>query len=714
MSDEQILEVLKKFDDFLQIGNIVNYCIRWIGWMLIQGLAWLVDGLENITDSILGLKTFFAGEDVQGFITKVQPFLYVILAFSILYIGYQILMNRKTNREQIVMNIFISIAVLLLLNTGMIKADKFTDEAILAVNLGENGSTSEKIIKDGLTDIALFDLNGWTSAELEESNLVPQERIKKIDITEKIDGDFLLSEDRKVSEDGDDILDNKLALTGDGQDGLSELQNGWFDFFPEQYYRWQWDFWTIAISLFVTGMTLLFITIKLAKLCYELAFNYILANLIAPADINSGQMLKQVLKSIVNTFLIIIMIFISMKVYLMGTVFISENLDGMAYLIALIAISIAVVDGPMLCERLFGIDAGLKSGWGVVAGGYAAGKAMAGAATTVGTGIATLATGGAAGGLLAASTAAGAVSGLMGEGKDDKGDNKEKKGDKEGKSEKGGNDFKNQLMGGGANSEKGDEGKETEQERRGMESETESRMEGNALQNEMMREGLDDDSGSSGTGNRAVTLEDEMNASVYNGSQNYDTPSSYEAAATSDNIGSRPSLHDEMNDSGFIDNSSQMGGAYSPSSNNGVSLSSEMDYDSPGGLYGSPGAGIGSDSLNSEKEYDSYSSGSSNSGSSNEGFNSERDYGLSPTGSPYRPYNRTDNDRNEGSGNQSSPVIPNTTSRNQNRTENRTIRQYANDRVREKLITSPMVQRSRRAYQIGRNTTQSWRNNNNE
>ncbi|MFP7487640.1 hypothetical protein SFC65_26155 [Priestia filamentosa] len=386
MKDEEIVEKLQTFSDYLEVGNILSYCLRWLGWFLIQALAWLVDGLEGITDSILGIKTFFNSPDVQGFIKDIQPFLYVLLAFSILYIGYLLIMNKKLNREQIAINLFISIGVIVLLNVGMLKADKFTDEAVDAVDLNEEGTTSEKIIKDGITDIAQIDVNGWKTTDLKKPNKVPQKNIKMIDITEKIDKSFKINEEKELSGKGQEILQKKLALNGEGKEGLAKLDNGWFDFFPEQYYRWHWDFWTIAITLFVTGMTLLFITIKLAKLCYELAFNSILAQLLAPADIADGQKLKQVLKSIMNTFLIIIMIFISMKVYLMGTQFISDKLDGIAYLIALIAISIAVVDGPVMCERIFGIDAGLKSGWAAVAGGVGLAKGIESAMGSVGKG----------------------------------------------------------------------------------------------------------------------------------------------------------------------------------------------------------------------------------------------------------------------------------------------------------------------------------------
>ncbi|MGG3580957.1 pLS20_p028 family conjugation system transmembrane protein, partial [Priestia megaterium] len=376
MKDEEILKKLHEFSEYLDVGNIVTYMLRKVGWACIQLLSFLVDGLEGITDSILGIKSFFNSPEIQDFITKIQPFLYVLLAFSFLYIGYMLIIQKKVNREQIMINIFISMAVLLLLNTSMLKADKFTDQAIEAVDLNEKGTVSEKIIKSNLTDVAQFDLTKWKSPKLKESNKVPQKNIMMIDITEKIDDKFKVSKDKELSADGKDIITHKTALTPDGKDGVAELDNGWFDFFPELYYRWSWNFWTIAISLFVIGMTLLFTSIKLAKLCYELGFNAILAQLVAPADVADGQKLKAVLKNIVNTFLVTIMIFISMKVYLMGTVFISDKLEGIPYLIALIAFSIAVVDGPVMCERLFGIDAGLKSGWGAIAGGFAMAKGL--------------------------------------------------------------------------------------------------------------------------------------------------------------------------------------------------------------------------------------------------------------------------------------------------------------------------------------------------
>ncbi|MFS8602660.1 hypothetical protein LRO89_08660 [Priestia megaterium] len=627
MKDEEILKKLHEFSDYLDVGDIPSYLLRKIGWACIQLLSFLVDGLEGITDSILGVKAFFNSPEIQDFITKIQPFLYVLLAFSFLYIGYMLIIQKKVNREQIMINIFISMAVLLLLNTSMLKADKFTDQAIEAVDLNEKGTVSEKIIKSNITDVAQFDLTKWKSPKLKEPNKVPQKNIMMIDITEKMDDKFKVSKDKELSADGKDIITHKTAMTPDGKDGVAELDNGWFDFFPELYYRWSWNFWTIAISLFVIGMTLLFTSIKLAKLCYELGFNAILAQLVAPADVADGQKLKAVLKNILNTFLVTIMIFISMKVYLMGTVFISDKLEGIPYLIALIAFSIAVVDGPVMCERLFGIDAGLKSGWGALAGGFAMAKGLESSIGMIGRtakGGANLAKGiggvGKSLGSGALQTAAGV--GGFGKGLATQG-NKEKqpalheemkkagmageKGNAASKGQNAGNEQKAQQQG-LSSTEKQEGGKNTE----GNSLEGKGSGQGTSLQDEMEAAGVATDSqgSTSSVEGGNASLHDEMEASGYSESANEGIGSSVE--------GGSASLHDEMEASGYSESANE--GTGSSVESGSASLHDEMEASGHSGSTneGSSSVGKASTPLHGEMEASGHS-GSTNGGSSSVG-----------------------------------------------------------------------------------------------
>ncbi|MDM5191528.1 hypothetical protein QUG02_28575 [Bacillus hominis] len=377
MKDEEILKTLEEFSDYLQVGDIVNYVFRWIGWFIIQGLSLIVDGLEGVTDAILGVKGFFNSTGVQEFVDMLYPLFVVLLAISFLYIGYMFIMNKQMNRSQIIINIFVTLSVLCLLSTGMTKVDKFTDDAIAVVKSEQKGSLSDEIIKKNITDIAVLDQNKWKKKEdMNPKNNIPEKNIRRIDITEKIDKDFEFTKDKNLSDDGQKILQNKRVMDGLGTASLAELKDGWFDFFPEKYYRWHWNFWNIFFTLLITGLTLLLASIKLARLFYELAFNYLLANILAPADVANGQKLKAVLSNILNIFIATIMIFLSLKLYIMGTAFLHDKLNGVPYLIALAAFSMAVLDGPAVVERLFGIDIGLKSSWGMLAGGLAGGFAL--------------------------------------------------------------------------------------------------------------------------------------------------------------------------------------------------------------------------------------------------------------------------------------------------------------------------------------------------
>lgn len=371
----ETVQILLKFSDHIEISNPINYMFRIIGWLIINGLVWLVDSLSNLTDSILKLKLFFTDNQIHDLIDLLKPLSITLMAFSLLYLGYLIMFQKKVNREAIVVNIFMALVVFTILGTGMEKTNKFTDQAIEGFGISGTQSIAKQIVKDNITDVSQYDLTDWETVNLEKTNKILKDNILNISITETIDKDFQFDNNKELSQNGQYVFENKLSYGDSGTPKEVELDKGLFKF-DENYYRWDWNFWTIAITLGVMAFTMVTIAIKLAKLFFELTFNYVLATIIGPADIHSGQKTKQVIQNILNIFITTIMIFMSLKIYTIGTDFITQKLDGIAYVIALFSFSLAVVDGPNIVERLFGIDAGLKSGWGALAGAYGAAKGM--------------------------------------------------------------------------------------------------------------------------------------------------------------------------------------------------------------------------------------------------------------------------------------------------------------------------------------------------
>lgn len=377
MSDAQVIQKLTEFERLFNLSNLVNDALRTVGWIFVRGLSLLIDSLESLTDDILMIKTFFNNPQVVEFVQTIQPFLYVLLAGSFVFTGYLIIFQKKFDREGLLINIFISLMILGLLSPTMKQLNEFTDQAVNQVKSSsvygsEKETISETILKENLNDLVAYDKNGFENyTENVVKNNVPTKLIKGLQINEVFDSNKL-----DISTTGSKL--SKSFILWDGsEEVLGELDQSGLDWNNQYYYRYHPNWLTILVTLGVMGFTLFSISYKLARLSFELVFNYVLAILVAPADLHSGQKTKKVIQSILNTFLVIILIFVSIKLYTIGTAYLADTLDGLAYLIALIAFSAALIDGPNMVERLFGIDAGLKRGWGVALGAYAVGKGTA-------------------------------------------------------------------------------------------------------------------------------------------------------------------------------------------------------------------------------------------------------------------------------------------------------------------------------------------------
>lgn len=381
MDDTQILDTLEQFGDDLSIGTLFIDFIRNLGWWLIQGMAWVVEGIENITDTMLGVKAFYENPEVAAFIEQMQPFLYILIAINIGFIGFLIIFKRDSlNRNALFANVFMALVVFVVLGAGMEQANRFTDDAIGVIGYGDEASSlAGDVITNNVTDVTVFDSDGWSNPDLEDKNNLHPEFSLNININSPMTEDTEVAEGERVSRHGSHVLKHKIETLGDGTRAVEELESGnWItDITQEYYYRYSVDWINTIGTLGIIMVVLVTISIKLARMFFEIGFNYVIAPFIAASDLHSGQRTKQVIQNILNLFLVTIMIFLSLKVYMVGASWLGENLTGIPYLIAMIGFGIALMNGPNMIERLFGIDGGSKQGWGAIMAGVAGGKALA-------------------------------------------------------------------------------------------------------------------------------------------------------------------------------------------------------------------------------------------------------------------------------------------------------------------------------------------------
>lgn len=388
-----ILQILTSYTPFFKIGNVISDFLRWILWVLVSILCNLSDGGEKIVNKIYSLNNFFNKSEIQQIIDKFKPALWVVLTISVLYIGYKLVIDREFKGERIFQNFILSFMVILALPAFMVQMNKITSSAINVANEGikveEQTTTARSIIKDNIYDLKYlekqgFKLNGDLNDSKTKTNNLNPENILRININSTIDRGFLDKE----------IFKKKIEIDENGKEQVVDLEKSFFGFIEEQYYRFNFNFLTMIIMLICLIVTFVLTSIKIARIIIELGFKKVFAMMLAFGDISSGQKLKTVLKDILSSFGIIFATSILLKLYMVSTTWINTiDANILVKIIFIIASSLMVIDGPNIIERVLGIDAGIKSGWSLVAGAYTGAKTMSSIGSKLGNSMSAVAGG---------------------------------------------------------------------------------------------------------------------------------------------------------------------------------------------------------------------------------------------------------------------------------------------------------------------------------
>ncbi|MGU9410854.1 pLS20_p028 family conjugation system transmembrane protein, partial [Clostridium perfringens] len=123
---------------------------------------------------------------------------------------------------------------------------------------------------------------------------------------------------------GKDSLGYKLIEDSSGNLTKQKLDKGWFSFLDEDYYRYNLNFLVVICSLLVSMVAILFSCLKVGRILIELAFNKILATVLAFSDIGTGKKLKMVVENILSMFAILITVSVLLKLYVVFTGWLSS------------------------------------------------------------------------------------------------------------------------------------------------------------------------------------------------------------------------------------------------------------------------------------------------------------------------------------------------------------------------------------------------------
>lgn len=391
MTSQQMIEIFNTFPNCFEIASIWNGVLRYCGWLIIKLITSITGFFEESMQKIYSLNGFFNSNTVNSFIDKFKPLIFCALTASIIYIGYKLIIDREFKGERLIQNILLSTSIILVLPALMVELNNFTSSAIKELNNNYETTNAQKLVLSNLSDLRYlqainFELPNKDDSSKDEGyekklNKLDSKQLFKIDINQEI----------KKSYGEKEIFKNKLDIDENSKETVVKLDSGFLGIGKEQYYRFNYSFIGIAIPLLCTVLTYILTSLKVVRLVFELGIVKILAIFYAFGDIANGRKIREILQHLLSTFVIIFATALLLHLYSGFIAWIdTKSLNLYVKLMFIIGSSWAVIDGPNILERIFGIDSGVKSGWGVfmsIKEGASALNSLAKGASNLGKGI---------------------------------------------------------------------------------------------------------------------------------------------------------------------------------------------------------------------------------------------------------------------------------------------------------------------------------------
>ena len=400
---DEYINVYKNNADILENNSIITSAIRSLLWYITKAIVFIADASEKLYDTAFGFIDITLNDKVSAFIDAFKPVIVGIMALSLLYLGFVFILSHD-KKPNLAINICIFALVVTMgttlfaeLNSGILAfktgVDSITDK--------KNSSQVYKVIDDNLidlVDIASLDGSKFKSlVKLDYAHAsknskdgkdtyyhsgINRETFSQIDYNEVLNYDGAQFNWDTASKK---ILQNKLNVVVPGKKFTTrEVYNGFgwnsgddADMGNEFYYRYKFHFLNAWISL----AALIIIYITMSYKCVRVEFELVVARLLAflySAELSGGEKIKKILVFIRDSYILLCITVICIKVYGIMTGIIHSRIDnGFVEAVFVLFTAFAVIDGPNLVERLLGLDAGLKSSAARLLAAYGAAKGAA-------------------------------------------------------------------------------------------------------------------------------------------------------------------------------------------------------------------------------------------------------------------------------------------------------------------------------------------------
>lgn len=374
---------LKKYN-----GDFLSQFGFWLGWAVVKGMFTVTDSIQNMIPDVLDLFNFIESTGLNNVYQSVMNTIVVgLMILSLMFVGYKMISGKGTiDLKSVAMNIVMSVALILLMPTmissGIQFSKIFYNDATTITNSDDGVAWS--LIKQGVTDLAYINKTDQYSSidKTEDRNKLTRKNFQQTDLTQVLT-DKVIDKLEKENPAADNLRyelvensNNEFVATKFSDNFLSTFS----DSLKSGYYRYQANLWGISIGLTALAIAYVFSVFVIITAILELAFKRVLGVLVFATDIETGQRSKVVLSDILQCYLTVGFQGFGLSMFAMFINFLNsgQGISTNIFIktIAYICAVFVLIKGSGTVMRYFGVDIGLKEGYGQLASAFGMGAML--------------------------------------------------------------------------------------------------------------------------------------------------------------------------------------------------------------------------------------------------------------------------------------------------------------------------------------------------
>ena len=374
---------LKKYN-----GDFLSQFGFWLGWAVVKGMFTVTDSIQNMIPDVLDLFNFIESTGLNNVYQSVMNTIVVgLMILSLMFVGYKMITGKGTiDLKSVAMNIVMSVALILLMPTmissGIQFSKIFYNDATTITNSDDGVAWS--LIKQGVTDLAYINKTDQYSSidKTEDRNKLTRKNFQQADLTQVLTNKVI---DKLEKENpAADNLRYELVENSNNEFVATKFSDNFLSTFSDSlksgYYRYQANLWGISIGLTALAIAYVFSAFVIITAILELAFKRVLGVLVFATDIETGQRSKVVLSDILQCYLTVGFQGFGLSMFAMFINFLNsgQGISTNIFIktIAYICAVFVLIKGSGTVMRYFGVDIGLKEGYGQLASAFGMGAML--------------------------------------------------------------------------------------------------------------------------------------------------------------------------------------------------------------------------------------------------------------------------------------------------------------------------------------------------